>query len=334
MTHASGPEPLDAAAWDARLRRPDCSSDDRAQFAAWLAADAEHARSFERLQAILIALRENAARPQLRAHRDRALKRSAPVYALVAAVIAALAGLLATSYFLTPWTQMARAPGEVRQYATQLGERREFTLEDGSILTLNTNSIVEASLAGRERQLRLIAGQAYVAVAHDESRPFVVEALGRTVTALGTEFDLSIERGALRVVLVEGRVAVAAHGGLFDLGGRRTEISAGQALTVSPGGDIRVLQADVERMTLWRHGRVSFADTPLPEAIAEMNRYSAAQIVLADPSMAQLRVNGVFRTGQQATFVRVLESYYPIEVREEPGGDLLLVWRADRNAAE
>ena len=64
--------PLDAAAWDARVRFPLCTRADRASFEAWNNANPEHKRAFDRLQAIVSSLKyEKIWNPALRDIRDR-----------------------------------------------------------------------------------------------------------------------------------------------------------------------------------------------------------------------------------------------------------------------
>jgi ferric-dicitrate binding protein FerR (iron transport regulator) len=40
------------------------------------------------------------------------------------------------------------------------------------------------------------------------------------------------------------------------------------------------------------------------------------QLVIGDPALADLRVNGMFRAGEQQAFARALEEYFPIAVEE------------------
>jgi len=59
---------------------------------------------------------------------------------------------------------------------------------------------------------------------------------------------------------------------------------------------------------------VIFDNTPLAEAIDELNRYSATRIELADPKLADLRLSGTFATGETSTFVEAIVAYFPIQI--------------------
>jgi transmembrane sensor len=336
-----------AAFWDARLRNPDCTPAERAAFEAWRAGDPANAAAFEKLQQALDALRAAASRPELRAMRDAALRtrrtpRTAWVTGLAAALLIAISAGWSALPQETKWSVIAALGfGEpqstggwpalaAKTFATAIGGRSTITLDDGSRVTLNTQSRIETHFSKARRDVTLVAGQALFEVAHDATRPFVVTAGDRQVTAIGTAFDVRLEPTGVRVVLVEGRVAVdeRADGPIASLlGTERRELVAGQEYVSKAKSANIVRAADVNEAILWRDGRVAFNDVPLTQAIAEMNRYATGALVVADPSMARLRVNGVFRTGETRAFVNALEEYFPIRAEQQPGGDTLLVWR-------
>ena len=62
----------------------------------------------------------------------------------------------------------------------------------------------------------------------------------------------------------------------------------------------------------------------LSAAVAEMNRYSTTTIVVADAALDRHRVNGMFRTGHQASFVEALAAYFPLTVEREADGRIAL----------
>jgi len=332
-----------AAYWDARLRSPECTREDREAYERWRAANVENARQFENLQDIIGALRASHSRPMMRAMREAALKKKRRQRFLLAGFTAAAAialvavGLGLQQQGIQRPAQMVSAETTpvvpVTVYETAVGERKSFTLDDGSVITLNTRSRVETRFSRDSRDLTLVAGQANFRVAHDASRPFVVVAGDRQVTALGTVFDIRLEGDDVRVVVVQGHVAVQRRpqGRLIDaVLSERRELAPGQSYSTKAEHlfqPVSVRTVDVNETVLWEEGRVAFNDVPLTEAVAEMNRYSAGALVVADPSMRKLRISGVFRTDQSQAFVNAVKEYFPIEAREQPGGDTLLVWR-------
>lgn len=315
-----------AAHWDARLRNPDCDDAERAAFRRWYAEDAEHRLAFDLLQNSVTALRAAAASPQLRALRDAALnerqtlsRKLRPLVAclMLLAVVAPLAGsFLLTNVFL-PGNESE--PGAPAYYSTTIGQRSGITLEDGSVITLNTDSRIHVAYSDEERLITLLKGQALFEVAKDPDRPFSVTAGGQRVVALGTTFDVHLKDADVEVILVEGKVEIE------EVSPARTkapaplvQLASGERLVASPSETKpKVTRIDTSKATSWRDGYVTFEDTPLSEAIAEMNRYSTVRIVSKDQDISDYRITGLFRAGQQARFTEALQAYFPIDVSRD-----------------
>jgi transmembrane sensor len=84
---------------------------------------------------------------------------------------------------------------------------------------------------------------------------------------------------------------------------------------------------DVSKVVGWRDGRVFLEDVTLAEAVAEMNNYSERQIRIADPQIGALRVNGMFRAGEQDGFVTALEQYFPVLAQHGRDSEITLTRR-------
>ena len=76
----------------------------------------------------------------------------------------------------------------------------------------------------------------------------------------------------------------------------------------------------IEQMVAWTRNEAVFDDVSLLDAVTEMNRYSRTPIVLlGDASLSQLRVSGLYRTGDSAGFARAVASLHGLVVRERGG---------------
>ena len=329
-----------AAYWDAKLRSSDCSLADREAFCTWRDASPENAEAFEELQALLGALRDDENAPEIRAMREDALnlieraqgRRRTFWGAGIAASIALLAGGLIAFQVAPIWNGPSRETtlaNRLPTYETAIGERSTIALEDGTVATLNTDSRMEVDYSGAERLVTLLQGQALFEVAKDPNRPFVVTAGDRRIEALGTIFDVRYIDDEIQVTLLEGLVEVVGGDETAIIGDTDDpapqQLKPGQQLLASLNTEIsEVRDADTERAVIWREGRVSFEDTPLTDAIAEMNRYSTKRILAGDPALEDIRINGVFFTGQQTNFVGALESYLPVKAEERANGDIVI----------
>lgn len=127
-----------------------------------------------------------------------------------AAVIAAV--LLAGGFTTVSLSKRLAQPVTV---VTQLGERSQVVLPDGTKVWLNSSSSVEyvAPFFSRQRRVKM-EGEAYFEVEHDRRAPFVVSTNGLDIEVLGTRFNIRNDDNGHRVttVLLEGAVKAYASG--------------------------------------------------------------------------------------------------------------------------
>ena len=224
------------------------------------------------------------------------------------------------------WLGMAGLRTQPERYQTALGQSTALALQDGTRVTLNTNTRMRASLAASQRTVWLDKGEAYFEVMHDASRPFVVEAGTRRVTVLGTRFSVRRDdNGQVRVNVVDGRVQVspagtAAAGAPAIIARNDSLIAAGDAVLVSHETD----QQTASRLS-WRQGRLVLDQMTLAQAAQEFNRYNQRQLVIADPVAAQLRIGGSFNVDNIDGFARLLQQGMGLKVERQ--GDTIKIYR-------
>jgi transmembrane sensor len=337
-SHAVGGDPREVAAyWLTREAEGELAADDTAARDAWLADSPEHRAAYDSTVRAMKALESHAADPRLLALRDAALsvKVERPVFWRTAATLLAAAMIIggawtaslgdAAPYAIARLAPFLNPDGAV--YQTAVGERSTITLPDGSVATLNTDTIVRVAFTDRTRAIRLVRGQALFEVAHNKTRPFEVHAGDRTVTAVGTVFDVRLDGDEVKVALVEGVVRVRARPAAAAQPAPQVTMTAGEVLEAHAAEPMVVRGLNAERETSWRTGVVVFDETPLAEAAAELNRYSKDQLFVADPSIAQMHVTGVFKTGDLVRFARTVEEILPVTVEDGPKGATTLTRR-------
>jgi len=96
-------------------------------------------------------------------------------------------------------------------------------------------------------------------------------------------------------------------------------LSAGQRLTFEPAGTAKIDVPSLESVLAWRRGEVVLNDTPLEEAVAEMNHYDKTTLVLEGPALAALPVSGLYHTGDNEGFARSLAKMYHLDLVERDG---------------
>lgn len=211
-------------------------------------------------------------------------------------------------------------------WSSARGQQVRHGLPDGSNLLLDAASSARVQYFVARRAVTLVQGAAFFEVARDEERPFTVEAAGVRVTVLGTRFGVDIEEGdqggqRVSVQVASGRVRVQTLGA----DGRTWqthELGAGQGLRLERGAVVRT-QAASGDAAAWRHGELVFADATLGEALQRLGRY-APFALQATPEAARLPLSGRVRIAQAHAWVRALPRALPVQVRQQPGGGLLL----------
>ena len=347
LRHSRQPaDPRDEAiAWLAREREGRLTPDQQAALQAWLDADPAHPQIYARARAAVEAPARFAAHPELMDMRASALAalKERPQYprmiAAAAAVVVAVTTLGAGWATLAPSTspqvsrlQEAAAPilpalnPNAAIYRTAVGERTSVTLPDGSVAILNTDTLLKVAYTGRERGVRLVRGQALFEVAHNKRVPFQVYAGDRRVTAVGTVFDVRLDAGKkVKVTLVEGVVRVATLAPKQTAApSQQVIMSAGEELQAGPATVMSVKSADVAAETSWKAGVVVFKAETLGQAAAEVNRYTDRPVRLADASIAEYRITGVFKTGDPDHFAQGVAEILPVRVEPQTDGSLLL----------
>jgi len=298
-----------AAMWIVKRRdHGNWSEADQAELDLWLAESVAHKLAYLRVEAAWQrADRLGALR------RPRSLRtRFAPYLKFGGAGLAA-ATVVGVIYFALP-TQ--NQPTEKR-YVTGVGGRETLTLRDGSRVELNTNTILRIADTGVGRTVWLDKGEAYFQIVHNEAHPFVVHSGNHWVTDLGTKFVVRRNEQTIRVALLEGKAR-------FDM-----EDSHGSQEAVLNPGDVVVATAEAlsvaehPREALknelgWRRGLLIFKHATLAEAAAEYNRYNLKKIVIADPRVAGLNINGSLPVNDLSAFTRSIRRFFDLHIEEGP----------------
>lgn len=202
---------------------------------------------------------------------------------------------------------------------TRAGENRDVSLDDGSTVSVGARSVLWATLSRDAREVTLERGEAFFRVAKDPARPFTVKIGNATVAAVGTAFNIRRTRERVVVAVAEGIVKVAAPSV------SRAQLGVGQQLSINTNdGSSSVQVVDAGAIAAWRDGLLQYRDEPLPSVIADVNRYSKHDIVIADPAVAELRVTGTVFANDVESWLQSLEAALPVRAIRAPDGSVRL----------
>ena len=310
----------EAATWIWRMDSGPDGGADSEGFEAWLRQDPRHRRAYEELTKVWSTL-DRLPDPQ---HSQPLPTRRRGYWwlAIAATIVAATAG--------ASW--LLYKGNETQTLATAVGQHRNVTLSDGTIVALNTNTIVETNFSRTTRQIFLRKGEAHFEVAQDRSRPFLVHAGDAVVRAIGTEFEVRLRADRHVDVLVnEGRVEVepalpsspqpVREANATSIATVRA-VSAGEQLSTATT-NYPVIPVSAEQLSsdlAWRDGAVVFDSAPLADAITEIQRYTDARIIISDPTIGTLPVGGRFKTDDLQGFLDGLEAALPVKIRRTADG--------------
>lgn len=310
--------------WYQRVHAADCTRQERERFRRWQVECPEHAAAYARTEYLYHRAADLRLDPkwrvQAREARQRTEQASRHRRTLRWGLSAAATLVLALGLGARVWDPVQPE----QRYATATGERRTLALDDGSSVVLDTDSLLTVRYSRSQRHLHLERGQAQFTVLNAADWPFIVQAGGGTVRAIGTRFQVRKDTAAVRVTLLEGVVTVTAPLWPPGSGERSATLAAGQQLSFD-GDQLWFLSpADLEIAYGWTQGGFVFEGLSLAEMIEEMNRYTSTKIRMGDSSLRDLQVNGAFYDNDQDSLIQALEQGWSLRAEYLSPNEIVL----------
>ena len=298
----------EALHWFVRLRAGEITDGDRTRFQVWRDGHVYRREEFDKLTEIWDDLDDIA--PLLEREVDRAEAESQPTgrrfstprqerrsgYGWSAALVASLLAVMADG-----WWFAGRA--DIAEYRTARGEQRTVMLSDGSRLILNTETSVTTELSMFARTVALHQGEVLFVVAHDDRKPFRVEAGNGIVRDIGTQFTVRRDQERVTVSVLEGAVEVQSSNERVSVKQGRT-LTAGEQTSYGAEGEFSsVTTVDIAAVTAWTTGEIIFEQRPLAEVVQEFGRYHRGEIRVLDPRLSERQISGRFNLRDREAFL-------------------------------
>ncbi|AVJ30410.1 FecR domain-containing protein [Achromobacter spanius] len=262
------------------------TEDDERAWRDWRAADPDHERAWSHLARADARMRDLPAKAAYDALSAAGHQRGRRTVLRAAALFAACIGPALWVADRNRWLHISP------DHATGVGERRDVVLEDGTRVTLDTDTRIDVRFSSRERILRLRQGQVLVATGHRDgdasTRPFRVDTAHGSIRALGTRFAVRLQDDAAHVALFEGAVEIQPA----QQQGAGLVLTAGQTarcmrLRAEPAGPVGAGD------TAWLRGELAADNMPLAQFLGELSRYRPG-VISCDEQIGRLRVSGLF----------------------------------------
>lgn len=295
-----------AAGWFARLSSGEATAGDEAGWRLWLAEHPEHARAWQRVEALtgrFGGLPAGVAMATLGKPADAGRRRA---IGQLAVLLMVGGGVGWGGQRTGAWERLAA------DHATGIGEQRQLLLADGSRLVLNSDSALDVVFTAESRLLRLRRGEVWVQTGHGPeagARPFLVETGQGLVRALGTRFSVHQLDGSSQVAVFESAVEITPAA----LPVARRVLQAGEqtrfdTLQVMPPGPLQANQ------DAWIRGMLFADEMPLGEFIAELARHRRG-ILSCDPAVAGLRISGAYPLADTEQVLDALAQALPVRLQ-------------------
>lgn len=325
-----------AADYVAKIYSGDVCAQDCREIEDWLAEDKRHFRQYQKMLRTWDALGDYPIVKQALSNQNGLLKyqevlkqQSISKYFFLSYKFLAIAAcfcLVVFGAFLALQTTKDETL-LVKHYQTLIGQQKRITLPDGSVVTLNTNTKLEADFRGGKRQINLAFGEAFFDIAKDPDRPMIIDLNSHKITVLGTQFNIFYSEKQINVAVLEGRVAFepatielpAKNPNLIEKkSNEKLLLTAGDEVTIvaetKKAAPILISKVDVRKVSDWRDGLIRFERKPLSQVISELNRYSRKKVLIQEQTVMELLVSGTFYFNDVQAILEDLDNALPIKV--------------------
>ena len=208
-----------------------------------------------------------------------------PMYRRLMRVAAAAAILIIGSFLAYQYLSPTENSAEMLVEKT-VNEGKSIALSDGSKVWLNRNSTLHyPKKFGSETRTVTFEGEAFFDIERNENKAFIIETNNAFTKVLGTSFNILASENQTDVTVATGKVEVS------NRTAKKVVLVAGEAGQVE-GGDVEKL-LDVNPNTMaWKTGEFTFEDTPLLQALKDLNTYYINQFLVENiENNCELNVN-------------------------------------------
>jgi len=206
--------------------------------------------------------------------------------------------------------------------STSYGQKKDVTLPDGSVVTLNANSTIKYPLLWRFNNRRNVQlkGEAYFKVVHKNIDPknileedrFQVLTNRLHIEVLGTEFDVKERNQTAKVVLTKGSVKVVSR-----ISGRQYILKPKQMALETTKEALRIVQTNPVAERAWVEGNMKMQQTSVNEVVQEFENVYGKRIILSDPEMANVKIDGMISFKSEESVLFVLANILNAKVKKD-----------------
>ncbi len=220
-------------------------------------------------------------------------------------------------------------PSPASEFTTVLAQKAQtITLEDGTVIRMNRGAELTYPIHFAKNQRNItLKGEAFFDVAHDTSRPFVIDAANTQVKVLGTSFNLRATNQLAEVVVKTGKVSFKpkdATQGLLVQAGKKAVFEKGKLQENS------ISKNDMA----WRSGLLVFEETSLSVVVKELSHYYQTDIILKLEDAAEAAnctLDESYQNESLENVLKDLQKLLHIEYQRVPNGIMITSVHCNRH---
>ena len=332
----------EAASWVVQLDEGNLSADDKLALTEWINRSPRHAHEIRKFSALWA---------QVDVKVDEALagylKSNTSTFQFLRALVSVKPksfAALVFSVFFAAFVSLNHLSAEPSNEGLEnqtivlnvgVGDDLKEVLSDGSVVHLNTDTVVEVDYSAKSRSIKLIRGEAFFDVVKDENRPFRVFAKENVVVAVGTQFIVRLDSDKLEVIVQEGRVRIGdSDNETQSIIEKASNAFAQEKPVFLDIGQVAVIDDEVkklvdlapvilERKQAWRNGDLVFAGDTLAHVVSELGRYNNVDITMS-PELRNLTIGGRFKVTDVDRILEAIDLSEGIKSRKLDDGTIYL----------
>ncbi|WP_455587427.1 FecR family protein [Bacteroides sp.] len=206
--------------------------------------------------------------------------------------------------------------------STSFGEKKEFTLPDGSKVNLNACTTLKypEQFNGKERKVEL-TGEAYFQVSKNEKQPFIIQANGFDVKVLGTKFNVkayaknetalvSVESGKVQVNLPEAMMRLVAN--------EQVQIN-------TESNEYIKRHEDYKEAMAWMQSKLHYENASLYDVIKDLERYYNCRFKFTADQVFNHRFSGEHDNKSLQAVLQSIE--YATGIKSKKEGEYIVLYQ-------
>ncbi|WP_440134843.1 FecR family protein [Chitinophaga sancti] len=196
-------------------------------------------------------------------------------------------------------------------YETAYNETKQIVLPDSSTIQLNQNSAISfnKNKYHKNRYIKLLKGEAFFSVVHNEAKEFNVETGNIIIRDIGTSFDIKMDSGFIQTIVSTGSVSMEYHPtGILKIHNTPKVILAANEMGVFNRKTKRITATTnlPAGLKSWQDKKLRYVETPLYIVLEDLRRIYGTRVILADSTFKTKTLTALLNNKSQEQILQIV----------------------------